>query len=211
MQICKADLFGILAEEKEVVKIVRKISEAKAAKSYNTFKLLAQYVTESCLLDLVLPVKEVLLSSHSFKLVHKAQESLRHISLGLVENQFVSVESLLKFAYGVASESIPELMVSRNKSKSAEDKKNEERVDCFILPKDPGRTGAKQQGKLSAKTNAHVLVEFGLKLCYLLLKKEKVKEVDYVAFLDPFVHVFKNCLQSQHVKVRFNFVFHSSF
>lgn len=195
-----------MAEEKEVAKIVRKVSEAKSTKTFNTFKILAEYITETCLLDLIMPIKDVLLTTHSYKTVHKAQECLRHIALGLVDNQFVSTESLLKFAYGTASERISELLHVAGKPENEKNKKlQEQKVDCFILPKNPGRTGAKSHGKISARTNAHVLVEFGLRLCYFMLKRDKLRDVEYAAFVDPFVSVFKNCLNSQHVKVSYNY------
>lgn len=205
LQICKADLFGALSEEKEIAKIVRKVSEAKSTKSFNTFKLLAEYITECCFLDLIMPIKDVLVSTRSYKMVHRAQECLRHVALGLVDNQFVSVEALLQFAYGTASERIKELLdVAENTSRPA--KQAQERVDCFILPKEPGRSGAKSQGKVSAQTNAHILVEFGLRLCHFMLKRDKLREVEYAAFVDPFVGVFKKCLNSQHVKVSFDWL-----
>lgn len=195
-------MFGATAEEKEVVKIQRKVSEAKSTKTFDTFKLLAQFITESCLLDLLLPVKEVLSTSHSYKMIYRAQECLRHIAIGLTDNKFISVDSLLKFAYGVASESIPELLsVKTNHTTEKREQDKTEKVDCFILPKNPSRAGAKPQGKISMASNSHHLIQFALKLCHFMLKHEKLKEVDHQAFLDPFVAIFKDCLLSRHVKV----------
>lgn len=56
-------------------------------------------------------------------------------------------------------------------------------------------------GKQFVKTNAHVLVEFGLRLYYFLLKREKVKGEKCKPHLDPLAVVLKDCLTSQHVKV----------
>lgn len=193
------------AEEKEVAKITRKISEAKSTKTFDTFKILAQFVTDNCLLDLLLPLKEILATSHSYKLINRAQECLRHVAIGLTENEFISVESFLKFAYGIASESIPELlkMTENGAVEKRRDASNpKSRTDCFILPENPGRAGAKPQGKLSSATNRHHLIEFALKLCHFLLKHEKVKDADHQVYLDPFIGIFKNCLLSRHVKVR---------
>lgn len=202
LQICKADLFGVIAEEKEVVKIARKTSEAKSTKTYDTFKLLAQYITESCLLDLLLPLKEALSNFHSYKMIYRLQECLRYVAMGLTENQFLPVESLLKFAYGVASESIPVLLnIKNNNNTEKRDKRKVEKTDCFILPENPGRIGAKLQAKLSVTSNNHHLVQFALKLCHFLLKHEKLKEIDHKAFLDPFISIFKKCLLSRHVQL----------
>lgn len=204
LDLCKVDLFGSASEEKEVAKIGSKVSEAKSTKGYDTFQILAQYITEKCLLDLVLPLKEVLMRTHSFKIVNKVQECLRRIVLGLVENVFIPTKSLLVFAYGTASESIPQFMAMHSKKKLTEEereKKSRERVDCFIIPKAPvGRSGVRNKvACTSLEANSHLLVEFGLRLCFFLLKREKVE--DYASFIDPFVIVFKNCLKSRHVKM----------
>lgn len=204
LQICKADLFGAIAEEKEVVKITRKVSEAKSTKTYDTFKLLAQFITESCLLDLLLPIKEVLINSYSYKIIYRAQECLRHIAIGLTENEYLNVESLLKFAYGIASESIPELMNFKKNSNAEKREQNKiNKPDCFILPENPGRAGAKPKGKFSVGSNSHHLIEFALRLCNFLLKHDRIKEINVNRYLDPFISIFKKCLLSKHVKVSY--------
>lgn len=166
---------------------------------------MAQYITESCLLDLIFPIKEVLETSHSYKIVHKVEESLRFIALGLVDNSFISIESLLKFAYGTSSKSIPQLLPKEKKTLTEKEveKLQREKEDCFIIPKIPGnRTAFRQLNvKTSQKTNAHLLVEFGVRLCYVMLKRDKFKNGDYLKYIDPFVSVFRNCLKSKHIKV----------
>lgn len=203
VNLCKTDLFGATSEEKEVLKIVSKISEAKSSKSCDTLQILAQYCTDKCLMDLIMPLKEVVMNSLSFKTVSKTQECFKHIVFGLVDNSFITVESLLKLAYGVASESIPQLFEEKNKPELSE--KEREKLarlteDCFIIPKNPvGRlrvTSVKNN-----KTNSHVIVEFGLKLCFFLLKRDKVKNEDYLPYMDPFVIIFKKCLLSKNVKL----------
>lgn len=51
----------------------------------------------------------MLASSHSYKVVKKSNSVLEQIVQGLAENKFISDESLLMFAFGTASESIPAL------------------------------------------------------------------------------------------------------
>lgn len=210
LQLCTADLFGTLSDEKEVKKITVKVFEARSTKSYDTLQILAQYITQSCLLDLILPLKQVLESSHSFKTAYKAQEALRYITLGLVDNSFISAESLLKFAYGTASESIPQLITPKKKTltEKEREKLQREKEDCFIIPKIPGNRNIyrEQNVKISTQTNAHLLIEFGLRLCLVMLKRDKLKDESYKPFIDPFVIVFKRCLKSKHVKVILNCV-----
>lgn len=169
-------------------------------------QILAQFITEACLLDLILPLKQVLETSHSFKTIHKVEDSLRYIALGLVDNEFISAESLLKFACGTASESIPQLLPKEKQHLTEKDaeKLKREKEDCFIIPRIPGnRTAYRQQNvKTSLQTNAHLLVEFGLRLCHVMLKRDKLRNENYDVLIDPFVVIFKNCLRSKHVKVR---------
>lgn len=124
--------------------------------------------------------------------------------MGLTENSFISAQTLLVFAYGIASESIPQLLsVNKNVTVEKQEHSKDKRTDCFILPDNPGRAGARPQGKLSVTSNSHHLIQFALKLCHFMLKHEKLKEADHLEYLDPFVVVFKNCLLSRHVKVCF--------
>lgn len=53
------DLFGAASEEKEVTQLVVKWKEAKKNRSYEMFELLARFITEKCLIDLILPLKQV--------------------------------------------------------------------------------------------------------------------------------------------------------
>jgi U3 small nucleolar RNA-associated protein 20 len=123
-----ADMFGDAAEEKEVAQIAGKTKEARSHKSFDTMRLVAKYVSEKCICDILIPLKDVslhfpivknnfiqlltiqvLASSHSYKLVKKSDSCLQQIVQGLSENNFISPESLVTFAFGTSSESIPAL------------------------------------------------------------------------------------------------------
>lgn len=199
-------MFGILSEEKEVNKIVVKTSEAKSSKSLAIFQILAQFITQSCYMDLVMPIKNILETSTSFKTVLKAQECLNSMSIGLVDNEFVSTDSLIMFAYGIASEKIAQLVPGKNKPELTEKEKlllRKQKPDCYIIPKAPvGRAGIRITNvKNSEKANAHHLVGFGLSLCNKLLKKDILLKKENLQYLDPFVALFKDCLKSKHIKV----------
>lgn len=59
LQACRMDLFGKSAEEKEVKQIAGNLMEARANRSYDMFHILAEYTSQKCLLDLLLPLKQV--------------------------------------------------------------------------------------------------------------------------------------------------------
>ncbi|CAH3906554.1 unnamed protein product [Pieris brassicae] len=207
LDVCINDLFGQLSEEKEVEKLHYKTPEAKPSKkSYVTLMIVSQNITQECLIKLLLPFKEVLQKHYSKKVVVKVQDALMHISSGLVTNKFIDIESLFVFLHGVASESIPEFVLTAPKRVLTEAQK--ERIlrakpDCFIIPEIPKRNKESQARhvKTSTKTNAHVLVEFSLNILYIILKREKVPRVDCKAFVDPLIPLLVDAIQSDHVKV----------
>lgn len=206
--MCKIDLFGPTAEEKEVIGITKNVSEAKSTKSFDIFHILSEYMSDNCLLDLIIPLKKVLAKSRSFKVIHKVTECLKEVVLGLADNKNIPLDRLLIFLYGVASESIPQLLLEEcNKEDSADAKgANQQQADCYLIPKEPKtRMGAKTAAKSTSSANAHIMVEFGLKLCQILLKRERIGDPELKQYLDPVVPVLCSCLKSQQVKVRMTF------
>uniref|UniRef100_A0A0C9R5L4 UTP20 protein n=1 Tax=Fopius arisanus TaxID=64838 RepID=A0A0C9R5L4_9HYME len=202
LQVCKVDLFGLSAEEKDVAGVTKNTSEAKSTKSFDIFHVLGQFITESCLVDLLQPLVSVLNDARSHKTVHKVMECLRHVVLGLADNIFIQPNNLLIFLYGVVSKNIPALAANKLKSSQEERLKNKPQIsDCFIIPAEPkSRMGLKAAAKTSGDTNDHILLEFALKLLHILLKREKLN-ASFKHYLDPFVSILRDCLDSQHVKL----------
>lgn len=207
LEVCANDLFGALSEEKEVDKLHYKTPEAKPnKKSYVTLMIAAQNITENALIDLILPFKEILQNHHSKKTVLNVQEALTHISTGLVSNAFIDIERLFVFLHGIASESIPELILGVPKREISEKQREvmlRARPDCFIIQAAPKRNREMQSKNVrtSSKANAHVLVEFSLNILYVLLKREKLPKNDSKAFVDPIVPLLVDSLRSDHVRV----------
>ncbi|XP_011858769.1 PREDICTED: small subunit processome component 20 homolog [Vollenhovia emeryi] len=209
LSVCKVDLFGLTAEEKEIAGIVKNVSEARSTKSFDIFHILAEFITESCLLDLILPLKETLLKTHSHKTIHKVVECLRNVTLGLADNAYIPLEQMLIFLYGIISESIPALVPEKDDKKLAEDERGCEtkalvrkQSNYFLIPPEPkNRMGIKVTAKTTKNANAHVMTEFGLRLYHILLKRDKVSGAEYKRYLEPFASVLSDCLQSQHVKL----------
>lgn len=145
------------------------------------------------------------MKSHSHKTIQKVVECLRNIVLGLADNTFIPLEQMLIFLYGIVSESIPELMPEEN---NKEDREKEiemlirQKPDCFIIPPEPkNKMGIKAISRTSKNTNVHIIIEFGLKLFHILLKRDKISNPDLKPLIDPFVPLISECLKSQHVKV----------
>ncbi|XP_014242650.1 small subunit processome component 20 homolog [Cimex lectularius] len=203
LKVCKSDLFGGASEEKEVHQIVGKVLEARSTKSFDILHILATYVTDRYLLDLIIPLKEELSATLSHKNLTKIENCLQNIIHGLTENDYIEPLSLLQLAYGSASESIP-ILTADLKDAPVDQKSLEfesrRQPDIYIIPEEPKMKKA-SQSKVCSRTNAHILVEFGLKLFLLLLKRSKVKGELYKPQIDPFVNLLITCFKSQHVKI----------
>ncbi|KAL0280213.1 UNVERIFIED_CONTAM: hypothetical protein PYX00_001577 [Menopon gallinae] len=202
LEACKNDVFGQPSEEKDVKQILAKHKEVKSTKSYRLINLIAQHITEKCLTDLLMPIKNVLETSHSHKAITKCRECLRHTVLGLCANEFISSENLFIYIYGVTSESIPKL--SAPEKVEVKKKNPKEKQDCFIIPEEPkNRIGVLSNPvKKNPKSNSHILLEFGFQLLQFILKKEKLQSTsNFKSFLDPLGGVLVKAVESQHIKV----------
>ncbi|XP_075065353.1 small subunit processome component 20 homolog [Mixophyes fleayi] len=203
IQIFNHELFGDIAEEKEVKGIVSKVMEARSSKSYDSYELLAQFIGRDQVVQLILPLKEVLEKTTSLKLARKVHEALRRIVFGLIANKDMTAESILLLSYGLISENLP-LLTEKEKNKDSEMLPLDPRLQpksCLLIHAQLPRGGRK--AAVSTKTNMHILVDTGLKLLHMSLKKSKVNssEEHALEMLDPFVQMLIGCLQSMDVKV----------
>lgn len=209
LHVCLSDIFGQTGEEKLVTKIGKHTPEAKPHnKSFQTLSICAANMTQSCLLDLLVPLKQQLNRSQSKKNVVRVQECFQKIVAGLIFNKQINIETMLMFIYGVISESIPDLMPELQKPKLTEIEKSkikQQKPDCFLIPKDPvveGRINVVKAAIVTnVRANAHVLIEFGLELLQLTLKRGKLLKINYQPFIDPIVSILNDSIGSSHVRV----------
>lgn len=209
LKVCLGDIFGQTGEEKLVTKIGKHTPEAKPHnKSFLTLSICATNLSQSCLLDLLIPLKEQLNKSQSKKNVVRIQECFQKIVAGLTINKQISIETMLMFIYGVISESIPDLMPNLQKPKLTDSEKSkikQQKPDCFLIPKDPLHdrysSAVKTAVVTNVRANAHVLIEFGLELLQLTLKRGKLLKINYQPFIDPIVAILNDSIGSSHVRV----------
>ncbi|KAG2460222.1 UTP20 protein, partial [Polypterus senegalus] len=203
ISIFNRELFGDIAEEKEVKGIVSKVMEARRSKSYDSYEILAQFIGKGQVSQLIIPLKEVLENTTSLKVARKVHETLRRIVAGLLLNKEMAANSILLLSYGLVSESLP-LLTEKTKEKTIQQPALDPRLQpksCLLLPPTPTRDG--QKAAISYRTNMHILVDTGLRLLHMSLKRSKVNssESDVLEMLDPFVTLLIDCLNSMHVKV----------
>ncbi|XP_054845011.1 small subunit processome component 20 homolog [Eublepharis macularius] len=201
IEIFNQELFGEVAEEKEVKGIVSKAMEARRSKSYDSYEILAKYVGKDHVTKLILPLKEILETTTSLKMSRKVHETLRRIVSGLIMNTAMTAECILLLSHGLISENLP-LITEKAKTKApAPPDPRLPPESCLLLPPTPVRGG--QKASVSSRTNMHILVESGLRLLHMSLKRSKINSSDghVLEMLDPFVLLLISCLQSTDVKV----------
>ncbi|XP_041442196.1 small subunit processome component 20 homolog isoform X2 [Xenopus laevis] len=203
VQIFNQELFGNIAEEKEVKGIVSKVMEARSSKSYDSYELLAQFVGKDQVVKLIVPLKEVLEVTTSLKVSRKVHEAFRRIVFGLIANTEMTAQPVLLLSYGLISENLP-LITEKEKNRRAAVLPPDPRLQpksCLLIEPPLPRGGLK--AAVCSKTNLHILVETGLRLLHMSLKKSKVNSSQEHALemLDPFVTTLIGCLQSMDVKV----------
>ncbi|XP_030576149.1 small subunit processome component 20 homolog isoform X2 [Archocentrus centrarchus] len=203
IDIFNNELFGKVAEEKEVKGIVSKLMEARHSKSMDSYELLAQFCSKESITKLILPLKEILEASSSLKVCNRVAAVLRRLVSGLLVNSGMTSQDILLLSHGLISQSLP-LLTKRDREKASAKPPPDPRLppaSCLLLPPTPKRGG--QKAPVSSRTNMHILVDAGLKLLHLSLKKSKVTSSDPSALemLDPFVQLLLTCLDSMHVKV----------
>ncbi|XP_074683053.1 small subunit processome component 20 homolog isoform X1 [Strix aluco] len=201
IEIFNQELFGNVAEEKEVKGIVSKVMEARKNKSYDSYEILGRFIGKGQVTKLILPLKEILESTTSLKIVRKVHEALRHIVAGLIFNSDMNAESLLLLSHGLISENLPLLTEKAKKKVDPPPDPRLQPESCLLLQPTPMRGG--QKARVSSRTNTCILVDSGLRLLHMSLKRSKVNssEEHVLEMLDPFVQLLIDCLKSMDVKV----------
>lgn len=200
IEICQAELFSDVAEEKEVAQIGSKVREAKATKSFAIYHILGSVASKDSLRQLTPALSEVLLSTSSHKIVKKCDDCLHNIVTGLSANKGMPKEDLLIYTYHTISQHAPSLE-EKPREPVPEPRLLEERSDVYLVPQEPARSGLPV--RTSKAANGHVMVEYGLKLFHGILKKEQAAAIDKkeLEMLDPYVSVLAKLLDSSYVKV----------
>ncbi|XP_035476215.2 small subunit processome component 20 homolog [Scophthalmus maximus] len=203
IDIFNNELFGAVAEEKEVKGIVSKLMEARHSKSMDSYELLAQFCSKESITKLILPLKEILETTSSLKVCNRVGAVLRRLIMGLLVNVGMTPQDILLLCHGLVSQSLP-LLTKRDREKASAQPPPDPRLpppSCLLLLPTPKRGGAR--APVSSRTNMHVLVDAGLKLLHLSLRRSKVtsSEASALEMLDPFVRLLLDCIDSMHVKV----------
>ncbi|XP_076059899.1 small subunit processome component 20 homolog [Oratosquilla oratoria] len=201
MDVCKEDLFGHQAEEKEVGQITGKVKEARGHKSFAILVTLSSYISTKNLNAMVVPLKDTIASTQDKKIVRKVSRCLNEVATGLNKNEGITTQQKLIFIFGILTERIPELSAKKTEGNPVKKISHLERPDSFIIQPEPRKMG--HHPKTSLRTTGHVFIEFALQLLYNLMRNEKFssKSPEDLGLLDPFVNLMNPCLNSEYPEV----------
>ncbi len=203
IEICNLELFGSLAEEKDVSQITTKLKEAKKCKSYEIYQILARFVSENKLTQLLIPLKTVLSEAHSYKVVRKVSQSLSKIGQGLISNKDLSEKTIMLFIYGVINNVIPHMQLKTSQIKKEKlIKKKPQKPDSYLIPKQSLQRVEKVV-KINEASNAHIIVEFALNCFQALMKQNRMQSSneEHLSLLDPYIPLLENLLDSKDSKL----------
>ncbi|KAE9587003.1 hypothetical protein Lalb_Chr23g0269101 [Lupinus albus] len=195
LSVIKNDIFGVVAEQKEVEKIASKMKETRMKKSFESLKLVAQNVTFKTMTGsdpkLLEPVKDHLQKHITPNVKAKLENMLHHIGAGIESNPSVDRTDLFTFIYGVIKGGFKdEIGWQENKVL---------KVEC----KDK-RTNAKRisRGRVvpGGLLSTHLITVFALRILHKRMKgmKQDVKDECNLSLLDPFVNLLSDCLRSKY-------------
>ncbi|KAF8670965.1 hypothetical protein HU200_050235 [Digitaria exilis] len=193
LAVVESDLFGDVAEQKEVEKIASKMKETKKRMSFETLKLIAQCITfrQHLLKKLISPVSSHLQKQLTPKLKTKLEMMLHNIALGIECNPSTDTSNLFTIVYWLIKDT-----TTGSESESKENTRSGSGQGNTSVLKFPGLG-------VSGSQNSYILIKFALDLLRNRLKSIKLDKEDeqLLTMLDPFVDLLGECLNSKYESV----------
>lgn len=207
LKVSLTDIFRANSGYKKEMQILNRRNEVKPSKkSYLTLEIAASGISEACIIDLVMPIKDTLMKTHSKVELAKVQECLDRIVIGLCKNENLSKEALLIFVYGILNDNIPQLALSEGERNERIQRKKTslKTLDTFIIPAAPKRKGALTHSTVRWKvdTNVYMLTQFAFQILHNLLKRKQVFNAQCKPCIDELIPLVSKSLQTEEVKIK---------
>ncbi|KAJ3216699.1 U3 snoRNP protein [Dinochytrium kinnereticum] len=195
------DVFGAIAEEREVTELKGKLIEMKSLKGMECIQILASNVSKDSMVILLRAAKEIMSETNSPKTIVKLKEYFRRISQGLITNLLISPKDLLILIYGLVSENL-QLSISAVKKDKPQDKKKPVAI-ANIFEVQLKRNDPLKQSIDTYQSNSYLFIEFGFSLLLVSLKRGNVALTDenILDMLDPIVDCLAKALYSKYSTV----------
>ncbi|KAK7510042.1 uncharacterized protein IWZ02DRAFT_149399 [Phyllosticta citriasiana] len=158
------DMFGVTGQEKDAEDYISKMKEVKSSKSFDSIELIAKTTTISRFIDLLTPVRSLLLEKLDLKMAKKIDELLRRIGLGIMHNAGIHGRQILVFCYQLIQDVYKSKDADANSKKNTEDPRTMRYlINMKYANKDPNR------GKTTSQI--HKLIRFSLDVLRAVLNK----------------------------------------
>lgn len=208
LKTCLNDIFRISDNYRKGLRLLNRRNEAKPSKkSYLSLGIMANGISEACILDVLVPIKNILAKVHSRTDLLKVQECLDNIVSGLCRNPHVSKESLLTLIHGILNENINQLIISSKDVSNGVNNHTETKVknvNSLLVPPEPKRKGAISHNvsKWKCDTNAFVLTQFAFKIFHILLKRKLVISNQYKEYIDSLLPFVANSMHADEIAIK---------
>lgn len=158
------DIFGFTGQEKDAEEYISKMKEVKSSKSFDSMDLIARSVTPTHLVELISPIRSLLLEKLNSRAVQKIDELLRRIGLGVFQNPSVQSRDMLVFCY----ELIQDVYKATTNTQVTQrvDPKNKK---YLINMKGASKSGA----RLSTSSYIYKITRFSLDILRTILRKNE--------------------------------------
>ncbi|KAF2534002.1 hypothetical protein F2Q70_00033353 [Brassica cretica] len=192
LAVVETDIFGVVAEQKDVDKFKSKMKETGKSMSFETLKLISENVTfREHALKLLSPVTAQLRWHLTPKIKPDLVKMLQHIAVGIEGNPSVDQVDLFVFIYGCVDDGINNRNGLGDQGSSPPSKKKRKSRDETV-------------GLISgAMSCPHLITVFALDLLQNGLKKIKLHNTDkeLLGKLDSFISLLTDCLRSKYEEI----------
>ncbi|KAL5061396.1 hypothetical protein RYX36_033000 [Vicia faba] len=205
LSIIENDIFGAVAEQKEVEKIASKMKETKRKKSFESLKLVAQNITfknyalkpcqkkkqKNYALKLLAPVTAHLKKHVTQNVKGRLENMLHSIAAGIESNRSVNLADLFDFIYDIVVDGLQnENGWHENKLTKLEDKDSHTNANSGSVV-------------ASGLLCSHLITVFGIRTLHKRMKglKQGVKDENTLSLSDRFVKLLSDGLYSKYEEI----------
>ncbi|KAF4989703.1 hypothetical protein FDECE_14618 [Fusarium decemcellulare] len=160
VRVIMDDIFGVIGQEKDAEGYTSQTKEVKSSKSQDSMELVAKNASISRLIDLVRPLRALLMQKVDLRMVRKIDALMARITAGLLQNPAAETRDTLVFCYEVIQDVY-------NSQKPEVEEKIDPRVKKYLVQK-----GAKKSGERGRTTkHTYKLIRFAVDILRAILKK----------------------------------------
>lgn len=194
MDVVMDDIFGVTGQEKEAAEFLRDSQskkEVKSKKSYDTVQILASVTSKSHLIEVVRPIKELLLERLPQKMMHHVDELLRRVEVGISQSKSVADNDILTFCFQVNQDAY------RDPWEVAETETRYRGIDAPVPERWKER---KKASMVSQREKLGKITRFSLELTRSVFRKHK--ELKTPANVAGFLPVAKDALLQGNEEIK---------